>query len=66
MRLEGALAGNDYGRALVACAVGHVRLLVRVRQQWVQMCDKGHGQVESSVDSLCGRGCKHKRFGANA
>jgi hypothetical protein len=77
MRLEGAPAGNDCGRALVTRAVGHVHSLVKARPRWARMrgkrrgwvgpgTDSRRGRVGLGTDSSSGRGCGHKRFRANA
>jgi hypothetical protein len=42
--------GNDYGRALVACAVGRVRPLVKARPRWAQMRANGRGRVGPGAD----------------
>jgi hypothetical protein len=62
MRLEGAPAGNDCGRVLVACAVGCVRQLLRTQPRWARTRGKGRGRVGPGADSLCGSGCGRKCF----
>jgi hypothetical protein len=49
-RLQGAPAGNDCQRALVAHAVACVRPLVKVRPRWARMRANGRGQVGPGTD----------------
>jgi hypothetical protein len=58
--------GNDCGRALVACAVEHVRPLVRAQLRWVRTCGKGRGWVGPSADSSSSRRCGRERMGMGA
>jgi hypothetical protein len=50
MRLQGALAGNDYGRALV----GRVHRLIKARPRWARTRANGRGLVGTGADSMRG------------